>query len=134
MQVPWRYVGISVVRLHVDGVRARTTIYTPPAETNVGNLFKWDGGESTETVQLAAGAYAVVKCLGEQTFRMLQTDPARFGEAGGHPQLAAEQPVVFAGEVELNGAMQVQAWTTVSGMYQLPDTYAAQSGSLPTQF
>jgi hypothetical protein len=78
-------------------------------------------------VHLAAGAYAVVKCAGEDFFRGILTEPARLGEAGGHAGLAAEHAVVFAGEIYVGEDMKLVAWCAVSGTYQIPLGFAAQS-------
>ena len=53
-------------------------------------------------MSLEAGVYAIVRCHGEDGYRALMTNPARLGEAAGHAGLANEQPVIFAGELEID--------------------------------
>ena len=78
-------------------------------------------------VNIKAGAYAAVLCEGETSFRALHTDPARMGEAGGHAGLASEQPVLWAGELVFDATAALSAWNNVSGTYQCPEEFAAQS-------
>ena len=82
----------------LDGKRLSARSFVPPAGTE---LFRWEDVPERDQakVTLAPGAYAVVRCLGEKFFRALHTEPARLGEAGGHPTLANLHPVLFAGEV-----------------------------------
>ena len=70
----------------------------------------------------------MVKCAGEHFFRALFTQPATLGLAGGHAGLAAEQPVLFAGEIQLGPNSELQAWTNVTGTYHFPEDLAQQSG------
>eukprot|EP00974_Lingulodinium_polyedra_P022646 2187321-Lingulodinium_polyedra.AAC.1 len=61
---------------------------------------------------MQAGAYAVVRAPGEAFLRASLASPALLGEAAGHAGLAAEHPVVFAGEVEVDGNGALVAWGT----------------------
>ncbi|CAK0814461.1 unnamed protein product [Prorocentrum cordatum] len=92
----------------------------------------WSDFAMIEDAQLPEGSYAAVKCLDEDFFRLLNTEPAMFGEAGGHSALAAERPVVFAGELCLGVGMQLSAWNNVSGTYQIPFEASWQS-NLPQE-
>ena len=66
-------------------------------------------------LQLRPGAYAIVRCEDEDFFRALNTEPARFGEAGGHAGLASQQPVLFAGEVEVSAGGMLERWKNFPG-------------------
>ena len=81
-------------------------------------------------LQLRPGAYAILRCEDEDFFRALNTEPARFGEAGGHAGLASQQPVLFAGEVEVSAEGLLERWNNLSGTYQFPDRLVGQA-SLP---
>ena len=121
----WRNVGVDVVRMFVEESGFRTIAYHPPASVE---LFEWGvpGGHEYH-MSLSAGAYAVARCAHEHFLRVLNTDPVPLGLAGGHVTLACEEPVLFAGEVEVSDANQIIAWTLVSGTYRLPMTAARQS-------
>ena len=89
-------------------IRFRATKHTlPNAPHDAAHIGLADDGEE---VQLRLGTYGVVKVHGEPFYRALFTDPTQFGDAGGHPVLASEGPVVFAGEVKLDHTMCVTAW------------------------
>ena len=77
---------------------------------------------------MRAGAYAVVLCDGECSFRGLCAAPARFGGASGHAGLAAENPVLFAGEIQIEESGRLIAWNSISGTYEMPNRYISQSG------
>ena len=68
----------------------------------------------------------------ERCFRIQNAEPARLGEAGGHAALASEGAVECAGEIQIGDNMYLEAWTLVSGTYQLP-TAAAQQVWLPME-
>ena len=85
--------------------------------------FEWNPQLATREGNIAAGAYAVVRCLGEDHFRALSCPPTALGEAGGHAGLAFSRPVAFAGEIELGAGNKLENWTSVSGTYQVPEQY-----------
>ncbi len=90
--------------------------------------FAIDESDHGEAAVLHPGSYAVVQCEVESFLRCLQTDPASFGEAGGHFSLAMEGGVTFAGEVQVDHNMEVVAWNLKSGTYTLPNSVAPQCG------
>ena len=121
--------GVPVVKLWPlpagGTIRFRATKHTlPNAPNDAAHIGVVDDGEE---VQLRHGTYAVVKVQGEPFYRALFTDPAQYGDAGGHPALAFEGPVVFAGEVKLDHTMCVTAWNLKSGTYAIPHRHRGQS-------
>ena len=130
----WCNSGVDVLQLRRlldasgDIYAVRAFGFHPPSGCET---FHWGdvGGFETGEVDLAAGTYAVVLCSGEDYYRALRVGPARLGEAGGHAGLAAEHPVLFAGEVWVGEQGSIVGWTSVSGTYRIPDCYAHQSGS-----
>merc|ERR1712054_620198 len=54
--------------------------------------------------------------------------PCEFGDAAGHPNLATEHGVLYAGEVEFDENGDVVRWSNLSGTYQCPDHMAFQAG------
>ena len=100
----WVNVGVPAVQLRAhtsaDGrIRFKARAYSPPHHLQ---QFTWgcEGGTELGEVQLACGSYAVVACQGEDHYRAIMTEPARFGQAAGHAGLASREPVEFAGEIE----------------------------------
>ena len=83
--------------------------------------------EDAPSIALSLGTYAVVRCAGESSFRALWTEPADLGQAAGHAGLAAERPVLFAGELQLGAGMRLCAWTNVTGTYHFPESLVKQS-------
>ncbi len=127
--VPWRVAGVPVVKLWPlpagGTVRFRATKRTlPNAPNDAAHIGVADGGEE---VQLRPGTYAAVKVQGGSFYMALFTDPAQYGDAGGHPALAFEGPVVFAGEVKLDHTMCVTAWDLKSGTFAIPRRHRGQS-------
>ncbi|OLP86642.1 hypothetical protein AK812_SmicGene32230 [Symbiodinium microadriaticum] len=114
-----------------DAITSETRKFTALAHLTepqaVGQQLQWDSRREV-TVLPQPGTYAVVKCAGEHFFRALFTQPATLGLAGGHAGLAAEQPVLFAGEIQLGPNSELQAWTNVTGTYHFPEDLAQQSG------
>ena len=92
--------------------------------------FAWGDpmGADLGSIEMAPGAYAVVRASTETTFRALQTARAPPGEAAGHAGSAAEEPVLFPGEVVIGKDGVLMSWNSVSGTYQVPQSLAWQSG------
>ena len=125
--LPWRYCGVAFFQVTVDeNLRLHCASFSPPSSQEF--LYGENVATCAKTsVRLPEGASAVVLCAGEPYFRALSAPPARIGEAAGHAGLAAEQPVLFAGEIVVGPDNQLTAWTSVSGTYQIPDAYVHQS-------
>ena len=51
-----------------------------------------------------------------------------FGSSCGHPKLANEQDVLFAGEIEFDSEERIIKWNNLSGTYQAPEELANQAG------
>ena len=51
-----------------------------------------------------------------------------FGRAKGHGSLSDGQPVLFAGEMEINEQGQLTRWNNMSGTYCFPEQHAFQAG------
>ena len=66
--------------------------FHPPEAVDSVAVDESDHGEATV---LHPGSYVVVQCEGGSFLRCLQTDPASFGEAGGHLSLAMEDGVIY---------------------------------------
>ena len=82
---------------------------------------------SDRPIRLSPGSHAFVRITGERYFRVALIGSI-FGEACGHRQLANEQPVLYAGEIEFGGSGECIRWSNLSGTYQCPDRYASQAG------
>mmetsp|Transcript_4364 Transcript_4364/g.11313 ORF Transcript_4364/g.11313 Transcript_4364/m.11313 type:complete len:265 (-) Transcript_4364:77-871(-) len=76
-------------------------------------------------VSLAEGSHAFVVVPGERRLRV-SPHTADFGTASGHPHLANERPVIFAGELVVSASGRLLAWSNVSGTYTPPRRLAAQ--------
>ena len=125
---PWVHAGVPFMRLFFQSETRKFTALAHLTEPQaVGQQLQWDSRREV-TVLPQPGTYAVVKCAGEHFFRALFTQPATLGLAGGHAGLAAEQPVLFAGEIQLGPNSELQAWTNVTGTYHFPEDLAQQSG------
>ena len=123
---PWIYCGVDLLRIAVgEDFQLLCTSFTPRSQGMLPDaaLSKLPSKE----IKLPEGAYAVVRCAGEQWFRAIVAQPAAIGEAAGHAGLAAEEPVVFAGELVVGPDNRLTAWTSVSGTYQIPDDHVRQS-------
>jgi len=86
------------------------------------------GGELGEPLSaLVPGSHAFVKVLHEP---FLRVSPAAsdFCRAGGHPQLANEAPVLYAGEVEVDAEGVLLRWNNLSGTYKGEDEKCYQTG------
>jgi len=82
----------------------------------------------TRKVQLRPGSHAFVRCVGERFLRVAVA-AAPFGKASGHALLAAEGPVLYAGELEV-GAYGLTRWNNKSGTYR-PSANDAGRALLP---
>ena len=86
---PMLNVGVPILQIHVNPstLQVSAALCQPPEEIEV---FHWSDASSTGLLDavLEPGTYAVVKCCHENFFRVLNTSPARLGEAGGHVTLA----------------------------------------------
>jgi hypothetical protein len=51
-----------------------------------------------------------------------------FGSSCGHPNLANEQDVLFAGEIEFGSEERIIRWNNLSGTYHAPEELANQAG------
>ena len=76
---------------------------------------------------ITAGSHPFVKLAGEGFLRVGRTAFA-FGEACGHPTLAKETPVLYAGEIEVDEDDNLTRWNNVSGTYKCPDAMCFQAG------
>jgi len=83
---------------------------------------------TTRQVQLRPSSHAFVRCVGERILRVAVAS-APFGKASGQALLAAEGPVLYAGELEV-GADGLTRWNNMSGTYQ-PSTNDAGRALLP---
>jgi hypothetical protein len=63
---------------------------------------------------------------GEPFIRVSMID-AEFGAAAGHPHLAKEKPVLYAGEVEFDEDGILQRWSNMSGTYRCHDAMSYQA-------
>jgi len=79
-----------------------------------------------EIVELMPGSHAFVKVHNE-AFLRLSPLGTQFGTASGHPQLADEKPVLYAGEVEVDQHGLVLRWSNLSGTYRADDTMCFQT-------
>lgn len=75
---------------------------------------------------LQTGSHAFVK-VHEEDFLRAAIVPSSFGNASGHPILANERAVLYAGEIEIENNRLVR-WSNVSGTYKCSDDMAFQSG------
>jgi len=99
--------------------------YTEDGHTFKANMLRPKG--MGKPVHLKPGSHPFVKIAGEDFLRVGLMS-AEFGSASGHPQLAAEQPVLFAGEVEFDDNHRLQRWNNLSGTYKCADNKAYQAG------
>ena len=78
---------------------------------------------------LRTGSHAFVRCDHERGVRVVR-QAMPFGDAQGHQRLADEQPVLYAGEIEVDGEGRITRWTNMSGTYSPPAALIAQVGPL----
>ena len=76
---------------------------------------------------LTHGSHAFVKVLTEPFLRVSPVAHS-FGKASGHPALANEQPVLYAGELEADGRGDILRWNNLSGTYRADDSMCFQTG------
>lgn len=62
-----------------------------------------------------------------EAFLRLSPLGTQFGRASGHPQLADEKPVLFAGEVEVDREGNILRWSNMSGTYRAEDAMCFQA-------
>ena len=80
-----------------------------------------------KTTLMKVGTHAFVKCYGEDFLRAtLLATP--WTKGCGHPSLANETPVLYAGEFEINDDQKLVKWSNLSGTYKCPVKTAIQSG------
>jgi len=82
-----------------------------------------------KSMVLKAGSHAFVQVMNE-SFMRVALPSHEFGDAPGHPHLATEQEVLYAGEVEFDEDQILTRWCNLSGTYKCPDHMAFQA-SLP---
>ena len=131
--IPWMNTGIPAVRFYISNEASAELLPKVRAFTRrhagvVGERYYWPVDDPGVERHMRPGVYAIVRCPGEEFFRGLFTEPAALGGAGGHAGLACEEPVLFAGEIEIDHENNLTAWTSVSGIYQQPAGYCDQSG------
>jgi hypothetical protein len=80
------------------------------------------GAEAT----IKAGSHSFVQVPGEDFIRASK-HAFPFGKASGHGVLSDEQPMLFAGEIEINENGQLTRWNNISGTYRFPAQYARQA-------
>ena len=78
-------------------------------------------------IRIRPGSHAFVRVVGEPYLRV-GLFAATFGEACGHRQLANEQPVLYAGEIEFGENGELLRWSNLTGTYRCPDSHASQAG------
>lgn len=76
-------------------------------------------------VPITSGSHAFVLVPGERRLRV-SARALPFGTACGHPHLACEGRVLFAGELLIGDGGALLAWSNVSGTYKPPAELAAQ--------
>jgi len=77
-------------------------------------------------VILMPGSHAFVK-VHTEPFLRLSPLGTEFGRASGHPQLADEKPVLYAGEIEVDQQGTILRWSNMSGTYKAEDTMCFQT-------
>lgn len=75
---------------------------------------------------LREGTHAFVK-MSHESLRV-GILPSDFGHASGHPHLSLDQPVEYAGEIEVDTKGHLVRWNNLSGTYRIPENLAAQAG------
>lgn len=79
-----------------------------------------------KTTLMKVGTHAFVKCYGEDFLRAtLLATP--WTKGCGHPALAKETPILYAGEFEINDDQKLVKWSNLSGTYKCPVETAIQS-------
>jgi len=83
-------------------------------------------GEVGKEMKIKPGSHAFVVMEGE-SFLRVSLMAAEFGKAAGHPQLALEQPCLYAGEIEFDEDQKITRWNNMSGTYKSSDSMAYQA-------
>ena len=91
-----------------------------------GRIFK--DGMLGRDLTIKPGSHAFVKTNNREPFLRMSMMSCEFGAACGHPQLACEEPVLFAGEVEVDASGQLLRWNSMSGTYKCNHAMAFQAG------
>lgn len=73
------------------------------------------------------GSHSFVK-IPEEPHLRVSTMAMAFGSCPGHPMLASESTVQYAGEIEFDENQCITRWSNMSGTYQCPDNTAFQAG------
>jgi len=81
---------------------------------------------ANQTEVLSTGSHAFVKIAGEVDLRV-SLFAYGFGKAAGHQQLANQEPVLYAGEIELDENQLLVRWNNTSGTYKCNDDMAYQA-------
>jgi len=100
------------------------------ASTENGHDFKgriMADGELGEEINIIKGSHAFVKVL-DEPFLRITPFAGPFGGCHGHTQLACEQPVLYAGELEFGSDGELLRWCNLSGTYQPDDDKCYQTG------
>ena len=77
-------------------------------------------------VLMEIGSHAFVRCYNEDFLRVTIV-ATEWNQACGHPWLANETPVLFAGEVEVDADQKVVRWSNLSGTYRFKSSTAGQA-------
>ena len=80
---------------------------------------------------LKIGSHAFVRCYNEDFLRV-NVLAMEWNEGCGHPMLANETPVLFAGEIEVDADQNLVRWSNLSGTYRCP-SWTADQASLPLE-
>jgi len=110
--------GLCMAAVQVEGDRFK------------GFLLK--EGKLGREMRIKEGSHAFIKASFEENFLRISLKAAEFGDACGHPSLANEMPVLYAGEVEFDDTGRLLRWNNMSGTYRCSDKMAYQTG-LPLQ-
>jgi len=123
--VPWKH----VTREAEQGNEPRMPCLaatTTDGRHFTAHLLRADG-LATKTSKIKPGTHVFVKVHGEPHIRIGLLAQS-FGCACGHPQLASESEVLYAGEVEFDSDQAVIKWNNLSGTYKCSDSMAYQAG------
>ena len=87
----------------------------------------FSGLEPGAARDIRPGSRTFVRMPGEDFLRA-SLRVFEFGRAKGHGSLSDGQPVLFAGEMEINEQGQLTRWNNMSGTYCFPEQHAFQAG------
>jgi len=80
------------------------------------------------TIKEGTHSFVALQRDGESPSLRLTLMAFPFGHSCGHPLLANEQDVLFAGEIEFDKDQAVTRWNNLSGTYRAPECLAIQAG------